>query len=83
MLPKYETNQLTPYYEEFVYRQMMGAGSPFKTKGEAGPIWYGYPVVHTAANNFAAMSVATPTDNQPAADTTAGNVVADAGFGQM
>lgn len=70
-------------YNQFVLGSSMGAAVPYGTKGVAGPTEPYYPVRHTVANNYAGMSVATPTDNRPAADTTAGNVVADAGFAQM
>lgn len=83
MLPQYDKNQLTPYYNELMYAPMMGAGRPNDYKGKAGPMWYGYPVNYVVANNYAGLSTATPTDNQPAADTTAGDVVGDAGFGGM
>lgn len=91
MLPKYEQNQFSKYYDELNYRYneliygpMTGTGRPYELRGKAdGLMWYGYPVNYVVANNFAGISTASPTDNKPAADTTAGNVVADAGFGGM
>lgn len=49
----------------------------------AGPWWQGYPVNYTVANNYVAMSQAAATDGDgaPAADTSAGDTAADAGFG--
>jgi hypothetical protein len=57
---------------------------PSSTRGNiipGAPWWQSYPVMTSAVSNYGAMSTATNTTNQPAADTTAGNVVADAGFG--
>lgn len=82
MLPQYDKNQMTPYYEELMYAPLMGVGRP-NERGKAGPMWYGYPVNYVVANNFAGLSTATPTDNEPPADTSAGDTAADAGFGGM
>jgi hypothetical protein len=81
MLPNKDQNQLTQYYEDEILRR---ANQP-KESGHSGMgfWWYGYPVYTNTINNYAGLSTATNTDNQPAADTTAGNVVADAGFGGM
>ena len=77
--PNWESNQLVPYLREL-------NAVPGQTRGRAvpgSPWWQQYPVMYSAANNYAGMSTATNTNISPAADTTAGNVVADAGFGGM
>ena len=77
--PNWENNQLVPYLREL-------NTVPGQTRGRAvpgSPWWQQYPVMYSAANNYAGMSTAPNTNNEPAADTTAGNVVADAGFGGM
>lgn len=56
MLPEYDKNQMAPYYKEVTYASMFGAGRPNETKGQAGPMWYGYPVNTVVANNYAGMS---------------------------
>lgn len=83
VLPHYDKNQLTPYYRELVENPLYGTGRPNERNGTAGTMWYGYPVNYVVANNYAGMSTATNTDNERAVDTTAGDVVADAGFGGM
>jgi hypothetical protein len=75
--PSWENNQLVPYLLEL-------NAVPGKTRGDNvpnSPWWQQYPVMYSSVSNYGAMSTATNTNNQPAADTTAGNVVADAGFG--
>lgn len=81
MLPHYDKNQMTPYYRELVDNPLNGESRPTGVRNIAGPMWYGYPVNYVVANNYAGLSTATNTDNQPAVDTSAGNVVDDAGYG--
>lgn len=87
MLPHYDRNQLTPYYRELVENKELVKNpefrelSPIGVRNVAGPMWYGYPASYVGASFYAGLSTATNTNNQPAADTAAGNVVADAGFG--
>lgn len=80
MYPKWESNQLVPYLKEFnmVASSTRGApvlGAPYTT-------WYA--ANYGGATNYAGMSTAPATDGTPqpaAADTSAGDVAADAGFG--
>ena len=92
MLPEYDKSQLMPYYRELVDNSLLGQsqvrvpGTSQTTsiyEGRSIGERHGWPPEYVAANNYAGLSTATNTDNQPAADTTAGNVVADAGFGGM
>jgi len=92
MLPEYDKSQLMPYYRELVDNPALGQsrvlvpGTPQTTTIYGGLSIgerQGYPVEYVNANNYAGLSTATNTENRPAADTTAGNVVADAGFGGM
>jgi hypothetical protein len=91
MLPPRELNQLSKYYDEqsyryneLIYGPMTGTGRVHEVRGKAdGLMWYGYPVNYTVANNYAGLSTAPNTDAERAADTTAGDVVADAGFGGL
>jgi hypothetical protein len=77
MLPQYEKNQLTPYLREF----NLVSGTTRGSIVGASPYWYGYPIYTSTISGYGALSNAANTNNQPAADTTAGNIVADAGFG--
>jgi hypothetical protein len=77
MLPHYETNQLTPYLREF----NLVSGTTRGAAIGASPFWYGYPIYTNTISGYGANSTASNTTSEPAADTTAGNVVADAGFG--
>jgi hypothetical protein len=81
----WENNQLKPYLEEFnlvpVENRVPGA-----TRGAAVPSqeWWGaYRDLNAAPSSYGAMSTGPNTTSTPAADTTAGNVVVDAGFGGM
>ena len=52
--------------------------------GVAGEKWWeGYRNLNAAPNSYAALSNGPNTTSKPAADTTAGNVVFDAGFGAL
>jgi hypothetical protein len=81
-----------PYYRELVDNPVIGQsrvlipGTPQTTTIYGGLSIgerQGYPVQYVTANNYAGLSTATNTDNERAVDTTAGDVVADAGFGGM
>ena len=57
---------------------------PGATRGAAVPSqewWSAYRNLNAAPSGYGAMSIAPNTNIRPAADTTAGNVVFDAGFG--
>jgi hypothetical protein len=75
--PSWENNQLTPYLREF----NLVSGTTRGSNVPPSPWWAQLPAMYAAANNFAGLSTAPNTESTPAADTTAGNVVADAGFG--
>lgn len=79
----WENNQLKPYLEEFnlvpVENRVPGA-----TRGAAVPSqeWWGaYRDLNAAPSSYGALSNGSNTNIQPTADTTAGNIAVDAGFG--
>lgn len=84
MIPDYQGQHLAPYMRQFnMEATNTNSGDAAVFRGYAAGPWYqGYPVNYVTSNNFGGLSVANATDGtySAPADTTGGNVAADAGF---
>lgn len=84
--PSWKNTQLAAYLELYdavpsdPSTQIPGVTHGAAVAGEKW--WAGWRNLNAAPSGYAALSTAPNTNIQPAADTTAGNVVADAGFGE-